>query len=172
MVDNRVSAQHAKCLPQDLASQLVTFLAPLVRKLLKVPRDRIDKAIDLVNQVRKSLKDVGGAASEYQDAVIELDNLATTLSHLEALQPDEDNLQHVNAIRAMALACRFPLEQFKSRMMRYESFLGPWAKRNSPYAAGQKAKWSIKFGDEVGKFRAVIAAKHASINLLLGMQLS
>ena len=39
-----------------------------------------EETTDLVDKVRKSLKDAGGAASEYQSAVIELENLAATLS--------------------------------------------------------------------------------------------
>lgn len=92
-----------------------------------MPWTSIKEITDLVNKVRKSLKDAGGAASEYQSAVIELKNLATTLSHLEELQPNEDNIQHVNAIRAMAMACKFPLEEFTRKMTRYESSLGPLA---------------------------------------------
>lgn len=137
-----------------------------------MPWTSIDETTGLVNKVRKSLKDAGGAASEYQSAVIELENLATTLSHLEALQPNEDNIQHVNAIRAMAMACQFPLEEFRRKMTRYESSLGPLARRKSLYTIGQKTKWSVIFAEDVEKLRALIAAKHVSINLLLGMQTS
>ena len=122
--------------------------------------------------MRKSLKDAGGAASEYQGAVTELENLATTLSHLERLEPNEDNSDHINAIRAMAMACRLPLEEFKKKMMRYESSLGPLARRKSLYNVTQKVKWSVTFAEEVEKLRAFVAAKHIGINLLLGMQTS
>ena len=138
----------------------------------KVRWTSTDENTVLVNKVRESLKDVGGAASEYQSTVIELENLATTLSHLEALQPNEDNIHHVNAIRAMAMACKFPLEEFRRKMMRYELSLGPFARRKSLYTIGQKTKWSVIFAEEVEKLRALIAAKHVSINLLLGMQAS
>ena len=150
----------------------MTLLAPLVSNIWKAPWTSIDETTDLINKVRKSLKDAGGAANEYQSAVIELENLATTLSHLEALQPDEDNAQHVNAIRAMAMACKFPLEEFRRKMARYESSLGPLARRKSLHTFGQKTKWSVTFAEDVEKLRALVAAKHISINLLLGMQTS
>lgn len=170
--NEEVPAQHLKWPRRHLDSQLVTLLTPLVSNPRKVPWTSIDETTDLVNKVRKSLKDAGGAASEYQSAVIELENLATTLSHLEALQPNEDNIQHVNAIRAMAMACQFPLEEFRRKMTRYESSLGPLARRKSLYTIGQKTKWSVIFAEDVEKLRALIAAKHVSINLLLGMQTS
>lgn len=135
-----------------------------------MPWISIDGSTDLVNKVRKLLKDAGGAASEYQSAVIELENLAATLSHLEAIQPNEDNIQHVNAIRAMAMACKFPLEEFRRKMTSYESSLGPFATRKSLHTIGQKVKWSLMFAEDVEKLRACIAAKHVSINLLLGVQ--
>jgi len=155
-----------------LDSQSVTLLAPLVSNPWKDLWACIDETTDLVNKVRKSLKDAGGAASDYQSAAIELENLATTLSHLEALQPNEDNIQHVNAIRAMAMACKFALEDFTRKMTRYESSLGPLARQNSLHTIGQKTKWSVIFAEEVEKLRALVAAKHVSINLLLGMQTS
>ncbi len=132
----------------------------------------IDQTTDLVNKVRKSLKDAGGAASEYQSAVIELENLATTLSHLEALQPNVDNIQHVNAIRAMSMACKLPLEEFLKKMTRYESSLGPLARQKSLHTICQKTKWSVTFAEDVEKLRALVAAKHVSINILLGLQTS
>jgi len=150
----------------------VTLLAPLVSNPWKDLWACIDETTDLVNKLRKSLKDAGGAASDYQSAAIELENLATTLSHLEALQPNEDNIQHVNAIRAMAMACKFALEDFTRKMTRYESSLGPLARQNSLHTIGQKTKWSVIFAEEVEKLRALVAAKHVSINLLLGMQTS
>jgi len=91
---------------------------------------------------------------------------------LEALQPNEDNIQHVNAIRAMAMACKFSLEEFTRRMTRYESSLGPLARQKSLHTIGQKMKWSVTFAEDVEKLRALVAAKHVSINLLLGMQTS
>ena len=133
---------------------------------------QVDEIIDLINKVRKSLKDFGGAASEYQSTVIELENLATTLSYLEALEPDEENFQHVNAIRAMAMACKLPLEDFRKKSAHYESSLGPLAKPKPLHAIRQKTKWSLAFAEDVEKLRAFIAAKHVSINLLLGMQSS
>ncbi len=102
--------------------------------------------------------------------MVELENLATTLSDLEALQPNEDNIQHVNAIRAMAMACRLPLQDFMVKLSRYESSLGSFASRKSLQHIGKMARWSITFAEEVEKLRALVAAKHVSINLLLGMQ--
>ena len=122
---------------------------------------------DLIRKISKALKETGGASTEYQNAVIELKGLKHTLQHLEALEPTDDNLSHVNAIRGMALACQLPLRDFMTKLEKYEASLGPWESRSSFRTAGRKAKWAVSFVAEVEKLRAVVAAKQLSLNLLL-----
>ena len=125
-----------------------------------------------INKVRKAVKQSGGASTQYQGLVIELENLSATLSHLEALQPNEDNIQYVNAIRAMAMACKWPLQEFLSKLSLYENSLGPFAKAQPFRRAAHSARWGVSFVEEVEKMRALVAAKHISINLLLAMETS
>ena len=127
---------------------------------------------DLIRRVCISLRHVGGASTDYQHAIIELQGLGNALQQLEALEPAEDNFHHVNAIRAMALACQLPLHDFMKKLERYESALGPFSERNSLRGAGRKAKWALSLTEEVEKLRAVVAAKHISINLLLSTNTS
>lgn len=122
---------------------------------------------DLIRKISKALKETGGASPEYQDAVLELNGLKHVLQHVEALEPTEDNLGHVNAIRGMALACRLPLQEFLKELDKYEGSLGPWAHRSSVGDFGRKARWAVSFGKEVDKLRAIVVAKQISINLLL-----
>ncbi|KAI4218626.1 MAG: hypothetical protein LQ349_008637, partial [Xanthoria aureola] len=123
--------------------------------------------INLIRKISKALKETGGASSEYQDAVLELNGLKHVLQHVEALEPTEDNLGHVNAIRGMALACRPPLQEFLKELDKYEGSLGPWPRRSSVRDFGRKARWAVSFGKEVDKLRAIVVAKQISINLLL-----
>lgn len=126
----------------------------------------------MIRKISKALKETGGATSEYQDAVIELKGLKHALQHLEALEPTEDNLSHVNAIRGMALACQLPLRDFMVKLARYEKSLGPWTDRTTFRGASRKAIWAIEFSGEVEKLRALVAAKQISINLLLATHTS
>lgn len=128
--------------------------------------------IDLVRKIIRALKETGEASSEYQAAVVELKGLKHALQHLQALEPTEDNLSHVNAIRGMALACQLPLRDFMTKLEKYESSLGPWADRSGYRGAGRKARWAVSFGAEVEKLRALVAAKQISINLLLATHAS
>ncbi|KAL8951486.1 MAG: hypothetical protein Q9222_002540 [Ikaeria aurantiellina] len=128
--------------------------------------------INLIRKISKALKSTGGASSEYQDAAIELKGLEHALQHLEALEPSEDNAGYVNAIRGMALACKIPLQEFMTKLERYEESLGPWAHRSSLGTIGRTTKWAVSFGREVEKLRAIVAAKQISINLLLATHCS
>lgn len=122
---------------------------------------------DLVKKVSKALKLAGGASSEYQLVIIELKGLKHVLRQLETLEPTEDNVNHVNAIRGMALACQLPLREFLAKLEKYESSMGPFADRISLRGTRCKAKWAVSMAEDVEKLRALIAGKVISINLLL-----
>ncbi|KAH7071624.1 hypothetical protein FB567DRAFT_538512 [Paraphoma chrysanthemicola] len=130
-------------------------------------------AADLIHKVAKALKDKSGAANEYQHVLIELESLARTLKHLEALQPTESNAAHVNAIRGMALTCRWPLQDFLEKIQKFESTMGVFATGVNPGKAfGRKSQWAVFMTDEVARLRTATGAKFLSINLLLAIHTS
>ena len=126
----------------------------------------------LVKRVTRALKDTGGASTDYQLVVIELKSLKNILRHLETLNPTEDNVTHINAIRGMALACQLPLRDFMVKLEKYESTLGPFADKRSLRAMVRKSKWAVVFSEEVERLRAMVAAKNISLNLLLATNTS
>ena len=125
-----------------------------------------------MQKVTKALKDTGGASTEYQLVVIELKSLKSILRHLETLQPTEDNVTHINAIRGVALACQLPLQDFMVKLEKYESTLGPFVDKRSLRAMAGKSKWAVVFTEKVERLRAMVAAKNISLNLLLSMHIS
>ena len=112
-----------------------------------------------------------GASTDYQHVILELNALQNALSRLASLEPTESNINHVNAIRGMALTCQLPLQEFLSNIEKYEKTMGPFA-RSSLRGAGHKTKWAVFVTEEVKKIRALISAKTISINLLLAMHTS
>jgi hypothetical protein len=126
----------------------------------------------LITKVAKALKDKSGAAAEYQNVQIELGALARTLKRLEALEPNESNVAHVNAIRGMALTCRAPLRNFLESLEKFESTMGPYARVKSVKGFGRKSEWAVFMDAEVAKLRAAVGAKVLSINLLLATHTS
>lgn len=130
-------------------------------------KDIAKTAAGLIRKVSKALQDTLGASSEYQQVIIQLQGLQRILQHLEALESTDSNARHVNAIRAMALACRIPLQQFLDSISKFESALGPFSTVNSLRSGGRKAQWAIHMDSEVKKLQASVTAKVISINLLL-----
>lgn len=101
---------------------------------------------------------------------IELHGLENVLRHVVALEPNASNIEHVNAIRSLALSCKIPLQKFLVKLQQYESALGPVPTRK--FQAGRKLMWALHMVDEVNNLRSMIATKTASINMSLGIQSS
>jgi uncharacterized protein YoxC len=94
------------------------------------------------------------------------------LIQLASLEPTDGEINHVNAIRGMALACQLPLREFLAKLEKYEASLGPFVVRRGLGVAGLKAKWALFMAEEVTKLRGVIQGKVISINLLLATHTS
>ena len=95
-------------------------------------------AVALVKKVSDALKATGSASCEYRHVIIELEGLKNVLRHLEALEPTEDNISRVNAIRGMALTCQLPLNCFLHKLEKYEASMKP--------IVSQGFKLVIRFG--------------------------
>ena len=125
-------------------------------------------AIGLIVKVTESLEDIGGASAEYQQVVLQLNGLERTLVHLQKLEPNEQNAEHVNSIRCMALGCLLPLKQFLDQLDKYEKSLAADAKHRHGRNSVRKAQWGVFMEKEITKMRSIISAQVLSINLLLG----
>lgn len=127
--------------------------------------------VGLVHKVVQSLKDIGGASSEYQAVIQELGHLEKLLVELKDAQPSngEASSEYLVALKGMALECQIPLSEFHEKLRKkYEKTLG--ARSSSFRSMTHKAKWSVFVAEEVTKLRAVVGAKVVNINLLLSWQ--
>ncbi|KAH7413667.1 hypothetical protein DE146DRAFT_2500 [Phaeosphaeria sp. MPI-PUGE-AT-0046c] len=122
-------------------------------------------AIELCNKISKALKDTNGASSDFNNVAIELRGLENVLRRVVALEPNASNIEHVNAIRSLALSCQIPVQSFLRKLQAYESALGPVPTRK--FQASRKLKWAFQMVEEVNKMRALIAARTDSINVRL-----
>ncbi|KAI9727065.1 MAG: hypothetical protein M1834_008533 [Cirrosporium novae-zelandiae] len=129
-------------------------------------------AVGLITKITNALKKTGGANSEYQDAILELESLKNVLQRLQALEPNESNHHHVNAIRGMALACQHPLQNFLEKLERYESSMGIFSSTRTFRGAKDRIDWALRMATEVKNLRALVSAKIISVNLLLAIHAS
>ncbi|KAF1975820.1 hypothetical protein BU23DRAFT_457585, partial [Bimuria novae-zelandiae CBS 107.79] len=117
--------------------------------------------------VAKALKDSSEATSKFQQVIVEIEGLQDALTRLAALEPTESNLAHVNAVRRMALACSLPMQDFLSRLEKYETTMSPFQTANKLKTVGMKTQFALFMSEEIKKMRAMISGKVISINLLL-----
>ncbi|KAH8661518.1 hypothetical protein BGZ60DRAFT_517255 [Tricladium varicosporioides] len=132
-------------------------------------------AASLINEIRKALRDVGGAKDEFQQISIELQHLEILLDQLNRGSWDHGgDPGHLNAVKGMALACKVPLEDFLIKFRRYKIFTN----RQSLSCKGRismearKMEWAANMKEDIAKFRAIIVSKIVAINLLLQLSMT
>lgn len=116
-----------------------------------------------------SLRESGGAKAEYQDLIRELESLHYALQHLDKLQAKTGSSTSLDSIKYAALSCRRPLEQFLSKIQRYDRSLGVWAKNDTNTFKGtvDKVRWAFGQRDEIRKLQSYLNVHVATINMLL-----
>ncbi|KAK2748038.1 hypothetical protein FQN55_004587 [Onygenales sp. PD_40] len=112
----------------------------------------------LIADISSCLNDASGAAHQYQHLVLELENLQRVLREIDKLPPDHDDgdgdddepTPMLNAIKATALSCRLPLDEFRrdQRNMR---------------------RWALGKRGVVEELRRKINAHVGGVNMLLGL---
>ncbi|MCJ1359926.1 MAG: hypothetical protein MMC33_009929 [Icmadophila ericetorum] len=119
---------------------------------------------DLIN---KLLRDVGGAKSEYQELIRELQTLHNVLQHLDKLRSKSFSSTNVDSIKYAALSYRRPLEDFLAKVRKYESSLGVRGKDGIWKTATDKLSWSFLRKDNIQKFQNYLNIHVWIINILL-----
>jgi len=121
----------------------------------------------LIKEIISALR--GTAELEYRELELELHGLQRALEELEHLQPGPCQEVAVNSVKAAALMCRYPLEEFQAKLKRYQllSKHEHHKKRDAVDCCVRKVQWNLSMPDEVQKLRAYIAAHVGSLNMRL-----
>ncbi|RYP79869.1 hypothetical protein DL770_006474 [Monosporascus sp. CRB-9-2] len=125
----------------------------------------------LIRQVAVELRDNDEAAPEYQSLLIELEALERALRKLQTLRPGKHELLQLTSIRATALACQRPLQDFLVKISKFESRLGTFNTANNRWKGlPRKMQFRTMFKEDVKQLRSALASHVATINLLLMTQ--
>jgi hypothetical protein len=121
----------------------------------------------LIKEIASALN--GSSSAEYRELTNELQLLQQTLreiEHLEGLPGQEDV---INAVKFAALMCHTPLDEFASKLQKYDILAESDLKQNSTVAKswGRKVQWNVSMKDEVHKLRAYLGVHLGSLNLRL-----
>ena len=125
----------------------------------------------LIYKIAIELKKNPESAADYQLLLIELEALERTLKSLEHIKIAQHGQRKLDGIRALALACQLPLQEFLNKIEKFEDSLGSWNTNNRSFSAiTQRLRWSAKYKGEAKALRARLAPNLATITVLLMTQ--
>ncbi|KXS95844.1 hypothetical protein AC578_1195 [Pseudocercospora eumusae] len=117
-------------------------------------------ALELVGTVVASLRESGGAKSQFRELLQELYTLETALLKVKQLDFEEEQRAEFIALTQAACRCQVTINEFWKRAKK-------WQKHLAPGAAWMKVRWSLFKSQELARFKADIAAHSQSISVLL-----
>lgn len=127
-------------------------------------------AANLIGEVVSALREASGSASQYQHIRNKLNFLNCSLRHVDGLQPVEGMEATLEAIKAAALSCQYPLHIYLETIRKYDQSLGLGQSSGIMKDVLLKTKWKVaKKLEAATKLDAEISAYLGSINLLLGL---
>ncbi|KAL9111825.1 MAG: hypothetical protein Q9227_003884 [Pyrenula ochraceoflavens] len=121
----------------------------------------------LISSIVSSLKRSANAPSQYRELERELFGLQKALNEVEHLQVEPSHQSTANAIKCAALGCQHVLEEFDSKLSRYETSLGNENASGRFKTVGKKLRWGFGMSEDVTKLRVYIAAHVGSLNMRL-----
>ncbi|KAF4499635.1 hypothetical protein FAGAP_4185 [Fusarium agapanthi] len=130
----------------------------------------------LIERIVVEVKSYKEAPHHFQRLAIELDFLSKVCHqafHLVSSRVDEQ--ARLERVRAIALQCLGPLQEFEEKMRRYENTLGPKdcsdnSRKGWVRSFKKRLHWSAIARHEVDELRAILTSEILAINTLLTMQ--
>ncbi|KAF7191184.1 Multistep phosphorelay regulator 1 [Pseudocercospora fuligena] len=124
-------------------------------------------ALELVGTVVASLRESGGAKSQFRELLQELYTLETALLKVKQLDFEEEQRAEFIALTQAACRCQVTITEFWKRTKKWQKHLGPGGESSTFPAAWMKVRWALFKSEEVARFKADIAAHSQSILVLL-----
>jgi hypothetical protein len=131
----------------------------------------IVSAINLLVKIGTALRSVGGASSEYVEAVGFLSTLQTTLEHLRAFTEVLYDEQKAENLRNHCEQLRVPLDRFLEDVTaKFEPSLGVSRQKNMLSRAPREILWALHTSKKLKILQERISLPIIGINMLLGLQ--
>ncbi|KAL0258651.1 hypothetical protein SLS55_006148 [Diplodia seriata] len=123
----------------------------------------------LIADIIGSLSDAGGARSDYQDLLRELECLDQALRRLDKLSAaPPSSSQSLDSIKYAALSCRRPLEEFLAKIKGYDNSLGVYSKPGAVVKEKwDRVRWSMGKKEEVARLQNYLSVHVGTVNVLL-----
>lgn len=125
--------------------------------------------INLFKDVGLALKDSGGAASNFQMALRDLQAISNILLHLKKLKFTHGTLSEANAIRALAYQAQEEVQLFLDKIDKYQKTLGSRAPKGFHHGTLSKLRWAQFVQGQVNGLQLNIHNHMRNISALMGM---
>jgi hypothetical protein len=123
---------------------------------------------NLIYKIGLELKKNSESSADYQLLLVELEALDRALKSLESVKVAQHGQRRLDGIRALALACQLPLQEFLEKIEKFEDSLGSWSSKSRSFSAiTLRLHWSVKYKHEAEALRARLTPKITTITLLL-----
>jgi hypothetical protein len=126
--------------------------------------------LGLFERIATELRNFRDAPARFQNLIVELDLLRSTLAHvLQTQSDDESDKQIVERIRAIVTHCHQPLRTFLNKLQSKEGSLGHY--RTARLSdVGVRMKWSMVTQKDIDELRKILLSEMVAINMLLSIQ--
>jgi hypothetical protein len=121
----------------------------------------------LIKDITDCLQSTGGAQSDYRELIIELETLDKALRSLDSIGATSGASPRVDFIKYAAISCRLPLEQFLTKMKRYESSLGIWGRSTGFKITIARFRWALNEKENIQRLQSYLHVHVGTINVLL-----
>jgi GTPase involved in cell partitioning and DNA repair len=130
-------------------------------------------AAGVIAQVVKALRQHGGAEDDYKTICFEVEAFGKLVAKVQALELNDGNKPHMEAIQEYAAYCKAKLEHFLYQISKYEASLGESASKSTwtekSRGNARKAKWALLMDRPVSEMRDAI--KMAGLTITLNLSL-
>ncbi|MCJ1475682.1 hypothetical protein MMC13_004345 [Lambiella insularis] len=127
-------------------------------------------AIKFVVQTGKALKEAGGAATEYQDAVCFLQGLEFTLRYIQRASYLYSKDTPIACILDQVVRVQRCLASFIDSIQKYEAELGVKRSQGFHHGVWKKVSWATFVSKEVKELQSKVALPISTINANLSLQ--
>lgn len=131
--------------------------------------------IQLIHKATKALRTASGATAQYQQAILDLELIATVLRRVQGLTPATASDETIQTVHLCGVVCHVPLDKFLQRVKKLEPCLD--FEHNSDksgldklISGGRKLQWALSIEEDVAKLKASIGAGIEILDTLLEVE--
>lgn len=99
--------------------------------------------VQLISKIATAIKDTGGASEDYQLVISQYHRLLQVLRELQNPPLRNSTSLSYDLVSEQAFACEKSLEELRARISKFDSALGPSARKGMRHGTARKALWAL-----------------------------